>query len=75
MIGRREYKYLVPTESIADIRNAFMPFVDPDPFMETREEGQYTVKSVYYDTARLDCYREKTDGANPRSKLRIRGYD
>jgi hypothetical protein len=75
MTGRREYKYLVPMEVLDDLRSELLTYVELDPFLEGRASRHYTVKSVYFDTRRFDFYRMKVDGANPRLKLRIRGYD
>lgn len=75
MRRRREFKYLVPLEALAKVRSELLAFVDPDPFLTGRPEPHYTVKSIYCDSRHLDFYRMKVDGADPRLKLRIRGYD
>lgn len=72
---RRELKYLVPLEALTDLRSELSPFVEPDPFLAGRPGPHYTVKSIYFDTGHFDFYRMKVDGADPRLKLRIRGYD
>jgi hypothetical protein len=75
MAGRLEYKYLVPTELLANIRKDMHPFVTVDRFAGRREPNEYTIKSVYYDTPSMDCYHEKIDGVDMRKKFRIRGYN
>jgi hypothetical protein len=73
MSGRLEYKYLVPNRLVDEIRSDLQPYMDLDEFAGKR--GEYTVRSVYYDTPRLDCYHEKLDGTGLRRKYRIRGYN
>ena len=74
MGGRTEYKYLVPTSVLDAIRSDVMPFLEPDPFSEISAGGEYSVRSIYYDTPRLACYHEKNAGIEIRRKFRIRGY-
>ncbi|MEO0073952.1 MAG: polyphosphate polymerase domain-containing protein, partial [candidate division WOR-3 bacterium] len=73
--GRLEYKYLVPLSLIDRLRAAMMPYVCYDSFCLSRPQRQYTVRSVYYDNRRFDCYYEKFDGFRLKKKLRIRGYN
>ena len=73
MSGRIEYKYLVPNSMVDQIRAEIAPYMDPDEFGGSR--GEYTVRSVYYDTPGWDCYNEKLDGLKLRRKFRIRGYN
>ena len=72
--GRIEYKYLAPVAAIDDIRDDIQPYLVPDPFSEAAMGGEYTVRSVYYDTRRYACYDEKDSGIMIRNKFRIRGY-
>ena len=74
MGGRVEYKYLVPNEYQASIRADIEPYLSPDPFTEAATKGEYSVRSIYYDTPSLDCYQEKDSGVEERNKFRIRGY-
>ncbi|MEO0068407.1 MAG: polyphosphate polymerase domain-containing protein [candidate division WOR-3 bacterium] len=73
--GRLEYKFLVPIEQIEGLRRALLPYVRLDAFCEQKPNKEYTVRSVYYDNRRFDCYYEKFDGFQFKKKLRIRGYD
>lgn len=75
MSGRLEYKYLVPNSLADAIRSDLRPFMRIDPFADKRPAGQYTVRSVYYDSPHFACYEEKYDGLEMRRKYRIRGYD
>lgn len=73
--GRLEYKFLVPLNQLARMREALMPFVRLDPFAEKMPSRQYTVRSIYYDNRRFTCYWEKFDGFRLKKKFRIRGYN
>ncbi len=73
--SRLEYKYLVPTAIISDIRRAITPYVRLDAYSEITKEKEYTVRSIYYDTPNFDCYEEKVEGFLEKKKFRIRGYN
>lgn len=73
--NRLEYKFLVPTAIVSDIRRAIAPYVRFDAYSEIRKEKEYTVRSIYYDTANFDCYEEKVEGFLEKKKFRIRGYN
>ena len=75
MDGRVEHKYLVPNAVLGDLRADLLPYVLPDPLGGRQRNGEYTVRSIYYDTPRLECYDTKLDGLKVRRKFRIRGYD
>lgn len=74
---RYEKKYLVRNSQLEDLRNRFIPFLDPDSFAGQSDQiyPEYTVRSIYLDTPGLDSLKEKSDGLEIRKKLRIRGYD
>ena len=69
-----KYKYLVPLDSLTDLRNAIRPFVEMDGFMKNGA-NEYCVHSIYYDTRSFDCYHEKLAGIQHRKKVRVRGYN
>jgi hypothetical protein len=75
MKSRYEYKFLVPSEIIDIIREEILLFMEEDDFAKRHKSGQYTVRSIYYDTPKFTCYKEKLDGVQHRNKYRIRGYD
>lgn len=75
MAGRVEYKYLVPNALLDQIRSELRPYTELDPFAGKSQSSEYTVRSVYFDTPRLDCYEAKLSGLGERKKFRIRGYD
>ena len=72
---RLEYKFLAPKGVAGDLRAAMAPYVNLDKYSAARPDGQYTVRSVYYDTRRFACYEEKMEGFRLKKKLRIRGYN
>lgn len=74
MSGRIEYKYLLPNALISKVRSEILPHVEPDLPPGDGMSSEYTVRSVYFDTPRFDCYEEKVDGLKMRNKFRVRGY-
>lgn len=72
---RLEYKFLIPLNRLIELREAINPFVFLDEYAEREKNNEYTVRSIYYDTMRLDDYRDKISGIKVRKKLRIRGYN
>jgi hypothetical protein len=72
---RTEYKYLVATTLIDDLRRMLWPHVEMDPYSAVRPGHEYTVRSIYLDTGNLSFYHEKLQGLKERKKLRIRGYN
>lgn len=71
---RFEYKYFVPYGKLAALRAAVLPFVQVDAFA-AKCGGQYTVKSIYFDTPGFEHYQTKIDGRANRLKVRLRGYN
>ncbi|NKB65662.1 MAG: VTC domain-containing protein [Candidatus Latescibacteria bacterium] len=72
---RLEYKYLVRAQDLAPLRRALAPFLDTDANAAAGGRGEYTVRSIYYDSRRFDYYHQKEAGILDRKKLRIRAYD
>ena len=75
MDGRVEFKYLVSNDLRDVIRRDLQPYVVTDALGGKKRDGEYTVRSIYYDTPQLECYDTKLDGLKVRNKFRIRGYD
>lgn len=71
---RYEYKYIVPIYKLDKLRSFILPFMKLDTFAES-QGGQYTVRSIYYDTPGLQCYYDKMAGVKRRNKVRLRGYN
>lgn len=74
---RYERKYYVHNSRLDELRSRMMPFLRPDIFAKKndRGHGEYTVRSIYYDTPFMDFYYEKMEGLKDRNKFRIRVYD
>jgi hypothetical protein len=75
MKNRLEYKYLVPTARIDQLRRDILVYLRPDEYAMGRPKWEYTVRSIYLDTHDYRSYREKADGLRSRQKFRIRGYN
>jgi hypothetical protein len=73
--NRLEYKYLVPLAMLDRLRRDLSPYLVRDANAAARPGGEYTVRSIYWDSPDLSCYREKLDGTYTRRKFRVRGYD
>lgn len=72
---RYELKYFVTPAEMQQVRDLTRPFMRPDDFAAGREENQYTVRSIYFDTPNLRFYYEKEAGLKNRKKLRLRTYN
>jgi len=72
---RFEFKYQIPVSKVEGLIPKFIKHMDIDPYAIGLTDNSYTVASLYYDTAGLDCYHEKLAGVRSRKKLRIRFYD
>jgi SPX domain protein involved in polyphosphate accumulation len=75
MKNRLEYKYLVPTMYMDNLRANLLGYLDYDDYAARRPQKEYTVRSIYLDSPDFKCYYEKLDGTHTRKKLRIRGYN
>lgn len=74
-IKRYEIKYYIALERLPQVRKYFAPYVTLDPFSEMRQDKNYIVRSIYFDSSELDFYYEKIDGLKIRKKLRVRTYN
>lgn len=73
---RLEYKYLVPVERLDALRTQMRPYLRVDGFVDkTNANKGYTVRSIYFDTPRMDYHFEKIEGIGVRKKIRVRGYN
>ncbi|MBN2279844.1 MAG: polyphosphate polymerase domain-containing protein [Candidatus Marinimicrobia bacterium] len=71
---RKEYKYLIPNDHLEILREKIRPFVEFDKYARLMPDHEYKVRSIYYDTGKMDYYAEKNSGVKIRKKFRIRGY-
>lgn len=69
---RHELKYLINEADYYGIRSRLMPILSHDI---NAENGQYTLRSLYFDDAWDTAYQEKIMGINTRKKYRIRIYN
>jgi SPX domain protein involved in polyphosphate accumulation len=72
---KREIKYLLPMEMLPKVRDFLMPYMRLDKFAGSKNDPDYTVRSIYFDTRKLKFYHEKKDGLQKRIKVRIRSYN
>ena len=56
------------------MRAMLKPFMELDP-QASRHGGEYTVRSIYFDTPDWECYFQKVTGVKRRNKVRLRGYN
>jgi len=72
---RKEYKYMVHRDKLDALRERLLPFVELDGYVKKGNGFDYVVRSVYFDTGKMNYYTEKDAGVKDRKKFRIRGYD
>jgi hypothetical protein len=70
---RHEYKYLICAATARLLRSRLRGFMRPDP--HAGPNGQYTIRSLYFDDPMASAYEEKMSGILERTKYRIRFYD
>ncbi len=71
--NRFELKYLVTLKQAEQVKSALRLYLVPDE--HGRDNGKYSLTSLYFDSPNLRCYHEKVDGIRFRRKLRIRRYE
>ena len=69
---RHEWKHAINYTDLLVIRQRLRAVAKPD---EHARDGQYLIRSLYFDNARDKALREKIDGVNMREKFRIRYYN
>ncbi|MDR1000725.1 MAG: polyphosphate polymerase domain-containing protein [Clostridiales bacterium] len=72
MTARREYKHSLNFGDYIVLRNRLRHTMKRDP--HTGLNGEYRVRSLYFDTPGDKALREKIDGVDNRDKFRIRRY-
>ncbi|GAB4241999.1 MAG: polyphosphate polymerase domain-containing protein [Saprospiraceae bacterium] len=70
---RYEYKYIIPYARLEELRQRVSALAKKDPHVLASDE--YTVRSIYFDSANLECYQLKVAGVKRRNKVRLRGYN
>lgn len=71
---RHEYKYMLTPAQEAVLRLEVAGVMMPDKHA-IKNGGTYRVRSLYFDDLHDTCLRENMNGADPRSKFRIRYYN
>ena len=72
LIYRHEWKHEINVSDMIAIRQRLSAVAKPDPHAVN---GQYFIRSLYFDNITDNALREKLDGINLREKFRIRYYN
>ncbi len=70
---RHEYKYYINYGDYIVLRQRLKAVLQSDPHAD--ENGEYHIRSLYFDNYSDKVLREKLDGVNIREKFRIRYYN
>lgn len=70
---RFEYKYVISAQSAELLKHTLKALLLPDEHAD--ENGNYRIRSVYFDDARLSAYHDKLAGVSDRNKYRLRFYN
>lgn len=72
--ARFEFKYVLPQALRQELESELRYFLEFDPFVESRPDHQYFVRSLYFDDPFNTCFMDKVEGLHTRSKFRVRTY-
>ncbi len=70
---RHEYKYVCTAVDMAYVKNAVNSIMELDS--HAKEQGEYLVRSLYFDNYYDSCYYDNLYGHEPREKFRLRIYN
>jgi len=70
---RHEYKYVCTLSQLAYVDNSVKGLMELDA--HAKDEGSYSVRSLYFDDYYDGCYYDNLYGHEPREKFRIRIYN
>lgn len=70
---RNELKYAIDYSDYLALSRRLRPIMKADPHV--REDGKYSIRSIYFDNFSDKALREKVDGTPKREKFRIRYYN
>lgn len=70
---RHEQKYIINRGQYEEIRRVVKSLMESDP--HAGENGEYMIRSLYFDDMYMSAYNEKMDGVYKRKKYRIRIYN
>lgn len=71
-VSRYEFKYLLRSEEMAEVRSFLLQFCSPD--VNAYGTEWYGIQSLYLDTPEYAFYRYSVEKTVERLKLRVRGY-
>jgi len=72
--SRFEFKYILSQPLRKELEGELRYFLEFDPFVESRSDHQYFVRSLYFDDPHYSCFFDKVNGLHTRSKFRVRTY-
>ena len=72
--ARFEFKYILPKKQRDEVEAHLVNFLEYDPFVASKHDHKYTVRSLYYDDPYYGAFHDKIDGLHTRSKFRLRTY-
>jgi SPX domain-containing protein involved in vacuolar polyphosphate accumulation len=70
---RFEYKYVISAQSAELLKHTLRALLTKDEHAD--EDGNYLIRSVYFDDDRLSAYHDKLAGVCDRNKYRLRFYN
>ena len=70
---RHELKYICGEAELTVVERKLRNIMRPDPHAD--ENGEYLIRSVYFDDYRRSRFHENEDGVDPREKFRVRIYN
>lgn len=69
---RHEYKHIINYGDYLALKSRLSIFMQTD---KHSIDGQYKIRSIYFDDMNDSCYQDKINGVNKRSKYRLRYYN
>jgi hypothetical protein len=73
--GRYEFKYLLKPDVARAAADFLSSYLTIDKYSRKSEANAYTVRSIYFDSPKFECYYAKLGGQRYRQKFRIRTYN
>lgn len=72
-VFRHELKYVCSEAELSVIQSRIQHLMQLDSHAD--QNGQYLIRSLYFDDYMRSCFYDNEDGADPREKYRIRAYN
>jgi hypothetical protein len=72
--SRFEFKYVLPQALRDEVESELGYFLQLDPYVGTKPDKKYMVRSLYFDDDAHTNYYDKAEGILHRSKFRLRTY-